>query len=165
MTNLYKNRKKGFTLVEIIVVLVIIAILMAALAPVMIGWINEARESTVRAEARLYLTAAQTVVTEQRAIGITGWTAATEPSYATLITNEKFRLLVRDSNLAQIPPGANGTPPAATDGFGTHLFGFYFDAQGYPTAVRVRNVVRGGLTSANRLVIGTEPAGGAWRNP
>jgi prepilin-type N-terminal cleavage/methylation domain-containing protein len=66
MNNLRTNRKKGFTLVEIIVVLVIIAILMAALAPVMIGWIREARDSTIVAEARVGLVSIQALITDAR---------------------------------------------------------------------------------------------------
>ncbi|MCL2002902.1 MAG: prepilin-type N-terminal cleavage/methylation domain-containing protein [Oscillospiraceae bacterium] len=73
MNALRKNKKKGFTLVEIIVVLVIIAILMAALSPVVIGWINEANDRTAMAEGRSILVAAQGVLTEGAAMGdITG---------------------------------------------------------------------------------------------
>jgi type IV pilus assembly protein PilA len=64
MNSLRKNRKKGFTLVEIIVVLVIIAILMAALAPVMIGWIREARDSSLISEGRIGLTSIQALVAD-----------------------------------------------------------------------------------------------------
>jgi prepilin-type N-terminal cleavage/methylation domain-containing protein len=64
MKNLRKNGRKGFTLVEVIVVLVIIAILMAALAPVMIGWVNEARDSTLISDGRLGLTAMQGILAD-----------------------------------------------------------------------------------------------------
>ena len=63
MNRLRKN-KKGFTLVEIIVVLVIIAILMAALTPVMMGWINEARQGALMAEARTGMMAIQALSAE-----------------------------------------------------------------------------------------------------
>ena len=59
-----KKSKKGFTLVEIIVVLVIIAILAAIAIPAMTGWIDEANERTVLAEARTVLLAAQTLASE-----------------------------------------------------------------------------------------------------
>ncbi|MEF9920151.1 MAG: prepilin-type N-terminal cleavage/methylation domain-containing protein [Erysipelotrichaceae bacterium] len=57
----FKNDVKGFTLVEIIVVLLIIAILAAISIPTMIGYVNEARESEYIAQARTAYVAAQTV--------------------------------------------------------------------------------------------------------
>ena len=70
MKKILKN-KKGFTLIEIIVVLVIIAILAAASIPAMIGYDNEARGKAFASDARLGLIAAQAVVTEQVAAGAT----------------------------------------------------------------------------------------------
>ncbi|MCL2095738.1 MAG: prepilin-type N-terminal cleavage/methylation domain-containing protein [Oscillospiraceae bacterium] len=58
------KNKKGFTLVEIIVVLVIIAVLAAAGIPSLIGFISDARGKTLVAEARATYTAAQAVITE-----------------------------------------------------------------------------------------------------
>lgn len=53
-----KNRK-GFTLVEVIVVLVILAILAAILVPTMTGYIDKANEKVVVSEARAVLMALQ----------------------------------------------------------------------------------------------------------
>ena len=58
------RNKKGFTLIEIIVVLVILAILAAATIPSMLGFVNDARGKAYVAEARVGLIAAQAVVTE-----------------------------------------------------------------------------------------------------
>ena len=62
-----KENKKGFTLVELIVVLVIIAILAAMLIPAMTGYINKAKEKSITSETRQDVMAAQTLVDEKYA--------------------------------------------------------------------------------------------------
>ena len=64
-----KNKKKGFTLVELIVVLAILAILAAMLVPALTGYIDKANEKKVIATARQYYVAAQTVESEAYANG------------------------------------------------------------------------------------------------
>lgn len=65
-----KNKKKGFTLVELIVVLAILAILAAMLVPALTGYIDKANEKKVIATARQYYVAAQTVASEAYANGV-----------------------------------------------------------------------------------------------
>lgn len=67
MKKILKN-KKGFTLVEIIVVLVILAILAGAAIPTMLGFIDDAKNKTVIAEGRAVLVAAQVKATEAYAV-------------------------------------------------------------------------------------------------
>lgn len=62
---LKENRKKGFTLVELIVVLVILAILAALLIPALTGYIRKAKEKSITAETRQAVMAAQTLVDEE----------------------------------------------------------------------------------------------------
>ncbi len=54
-----KMNDKGFTLVELIVVLVILAILAAILVPALLGYIDRAKESQIVLNAKSCLTAAQ----------------------------------------------------------------------------------------------------------
>lgn len=59
--NLRKN-KKGFTLVEIIVVLLIIGILLAITIPSIMGYVGKAKDAQLEAEARSGYVAAQTIL-------------------------------------------------------------------------------------------------------
>ncbi len=65
LNNLRKNRKKGFTLVELIVVLVILAILAALLIPSLTGYIDKAKGRGVIAETRSCVMACQTLADEE----------------------------------------------------------------------------------------------------
>lgn len=59
-----RNAKRGFTLVEVLVVMVILAILAAAVIPSMTGYIDKAKNKSVLAEARAVYVAAQSAVSE-----------------------------------------------------------------------------------------------------
>lgn len=59
-----KNNDKGFTLVELIVVLVILAILAAFTIPAMLGFVEDAKGKAAIAEAREVYAAAQAAGTE-----------------------------------------------------------------------------------------------------
>lgn len=66
------KKKKGFTLVEVIIVLVIIAILAAVLIPSLTGYIDKANQKNAVANARSFVMASQTIVSElyaEKALG------------------------------------------------------------------------------------------------
>lgn len=60
-----EDRQKGFSLVELIVVMVILSILAAVMVPSMVGWIDKAKENQILLEARNGYLAAQTLVQEE----------------------------------------------------------------------------------------------------
>lgn len=78
MFKLAKNTK-GFTLVEVIVVLVILAILATIMIPSMTKWIDRAKDRSVLVECRSVLLAAQTLSSEQYAVG--------DPAFSTTDTD------------------------------------------------------------------------------
>lgn len=61
------RNKKGFTLIELVVVLVIMVILAAMAVPTMMGYVDNAKKATHLAECRAVYVAAQTELTLARA--------------------------------------------------------------------------------------------------
>ena len=68
MKNLKKNNK-GFSLVELIVVVLIIAIIAVALAPQVIKWVGSARENTEKNQLATIKSAVDTVVADHLSQG------------------------------------------------------------------------------------------------
>lgn len=76
---------KGFTLVEMIVVLVIIAVLASAIVPSLTGYINRANKEKAVSETRSLVMAAQTVISDAYANGLLDAILAQAPGDADAI--------------------------------------------------------------------------------
>jgi len=120
------NNRKGFTLMEIIVVLIIVAVLAAALIPSFVNFARQSRASQYIAEARVGLTAAQTIVTEAAATDAT----LTAEQLAGLVNaqfaasdSEFHALLTDDVSADGVFTGAVVT--------GLRVSGLQYDAEGW----------------------------------
>ena len=107
------KEKKGFTLIEMIIVIAIIAIVIALIAPNLQKYLNTAKQTTANAGAKTIYTSANSYLvelyTEGTVVGDTEWTegAAAGSDAATFIEdylneseigeNASFKIIIRDS--------------------------------------------------------------------
>lgn len=110
------NKKRGFTLVELIVVLVILAILAALLIPALTGYIDKARKSQVIAETRMLHTAIQTEMSELYATsewpkssnGLTGLNYIAGKNKSKNITDAAVARYAEIAKLSEVPSLQDG---------------------------------------------------------
>ena len=105
------NKKKGFTLVELIVVLVIRAILAALLIPALTGYINKAKEKSIVAETRQVVLAAQTLADEaygKTEIGSNGSISFGDGTDGTIKKDDVKKLAEVDGTIGTITIGTKG---------------------------------------------------------
>ena len=109
-----KKNKKGFTLVELLVVLVIIAILAAAIIPSMMGFIDKAKQQSAAAECRSVLLAGEVQLNELYGTGATINTTAYDS------TTDVVKAI---QTLADVPGTINSITFVATGTAGHYTIG------------------------------------------
>jgi len=145
MKKLMKNKKKGFTLVEIIVVLVILAILAAVAVPSMISFVQDARGKAYAADARVGMAAAQAVVTEVLASGraanvnadgtFTGGTAAPWPAGGNNVIHQQSFI----NMIADVDGDFLNVVVSEVNGRRTSVTGIIYRPRGATIQVRITN--------------------------
>lgn len=105
-----RKNKKGFTLIELIVVIAIVAVLAAIGIPTMLGLVDDAKQKAADADAKVFATTAQLLLTQAEALG----GGINKPGVSTNTAKPTATLASTDNQIIIDVTGLNYTPDKIT---------------------------------------------------